>query len=171
VTPARPWSGSRGDSSRSRSPPLAALLLTPSGHRGAWLLFLLAFVFAVWSAFLFVALSREPGRRTTTVRRGRVATLHTLSFLVGDREKHSVDFVFDQMWGWLTISVDGRLIIRRFITFSVRLRRVFDFRVGTGERHDVRIEKTRPLLVAFARPQPTRAFCDGVLVAEDDGVS
>lgn len=135
------------------------------------LLFLVAFVFVVWAVFLFIALSRDPSRRISSARPGHVATTHTLEFTVGEREKHSVVFVFDQMWGWLTISVDETLILKKFITFSFKLRRVFEFPVGANERHTVRIEKTRPLFVAFARPQPIRAFCDGSLVAEDDGIS
>lgn len=147
------------------------LLLTTNASGGGFPLFLLAFVSVVCAAFLFIALSRDPSRRTRSGRPGKVATTHTLSFSVGDREKHSIEYTFDQMWGWLTITVDGRLIVRKFITLSLRLRRSFEFEVGIEERHTIRIDKTRPLLVAFARPQPTRAFCDGALVAQDDGVA
>lgn len=80
-------------------------------------------------------------------------------------------FTFDQMRGWLTIRVHGKLLLKRFITFSFRLRSEFEFEVGERERHDVRIEKTRRLMFAFANPQPIRAFVDGRLVAQVDGVS
>ncbi|WP_431221105.1 hypothetical protein [Leifsonia xyli] len=149
----------------------AAVLIASTGARSAWLLFLGALVLGVWAVFLFIALSRDPTRRKPSGRPGAVVTTHTLAFEVGEREKHSVVFTFDQMWGWLTITVDDRMIARKFITFSFRLLRVFEFVVGGAEPHTVRIEKSRPLLVSFARPQPTRAFCDGVLVAEASGVA
>jgi hypothetical protein len=150
----------------------AGLALITSVSGSTWLLFPVALVLVAWATFLFVALNRDPSRRlSVSGRPGRVATTHTLEFTVGDREKHAVVYVFDQMWGWLTISVDQELILKKFITFSLSLRRVFEFQVGKDEPHTVRIEKVRPLLVAFARPQPTRAFCDGVLIAEEDGIS
>ncbi|MFF9563540.1 hypothetical protein ACF1AJ_09365 [Leifsonia sp. NPDC014704] len=147
------------------------LLLNSDGARSAWLLLLVAFVLIAWAVFLFIALSRDPSRRSVRRRPGKVVTTHTLSFTVGQDEKHVVDFAFDQMWGWLTIAVDRAVIIKKFITFSLHLRRTFEFTVGNVERHAIRIEKSRPLFASFARPQPTRAFCDGVLVAEDDGIS
>ncbi|MEY9951936.1 hypothetical protein [Leifsonia sp. EB34] len=122
--------------------------------------------------FLLVALSKDPSRHPRAAPRpGRVATAHTVRFTVGDREKHDVVYTFDQMWGWLTVWVDGRLIVKRFVTVSFRLSSVIEFEVGEQERHLVRIEKTRPLMFAFAQPQPIRAFSDGALVAHNDGVS
>lgn len=122
--------------------------------------------------FFLVALSKDPSRRPpSSPRPGRVATAHTLRFTVGDREKHEVVYTFDQMWGWLTVWVDGRLIVKRFVTMSFRLSSVIEFEVGTQERHRVSIQKTRPLMFAFANPQPIRAYSDGALVAQDGGVS
>ena len=147
-------------------------LAARAGDRTAFGLLMFGAILVAMAIFSCVALAKDPSRRERNAARpGRVATTHTLDFTVGDREKHEVAFTFDQMWGWLTISVDGRLIIKRFITVSFRLRREFEFEVGERERHVVRIEKTRPLLLAFANPQPIRAYCDGTLVAENDGIS
>lgn len=122
--------------------------------------------------FFLVALSKDPSRRRPhSPRTGRVATTHTLRFTVGDREKHDVVYTFDQVWGWLTVSVDGRIIVKRFVTVTFRLSSAIEVEVGEKERHTVLIEKTRPLMFAFANPQPIRAFSDGVLIAQDDGVS
>ncbi|MGJ4844882.1 hypothetical protein [Leifsonia sp. Le1] len=148
-----------------------ALLPLSASVRFRPLLLLLAAFLVLCAIFLFIAVTRHPSRRTTAGGFGQVATTHTFSFSVGEREKHTIVYLFDQWWGWLTITVDGTMVVEKFITLNFRLRQVFEFTVGVDERHVVRIEKSRPLLVAFARPQPTRAFCDGVLAAEDSGVA
>jgi hypothetical protein len=151
---------------------LWALSAVGSNTRQAFVLLIFAAVVLGTGVFLGVALAKDPSRRAPGVSRpGRVATTHTLAFTVGERETHTVVYTFDQMWGWLTISVDGKLIVKKFITYSFQLTRVFEFEVGQHERHIVRIEKTRPLFFAGVNPQPIRAFCDGVQVAENSGVS
>lgn len=151
---------------------LWAVSAAASNARQAVVLLIFASVMVGMGVFLCVALAKDPSRRSPGVSRsGRVATTHTLAFTVGDRETHNVVYTFDQMWGWLTISVDGKLIVKKFITNSFQLKRVFEFEVGQHERHIVRIEKTRPLFFAGLNPQPIRAFCDGVQVAENSGVS
>lgn len=151
---------------------LWAVSAVASNARQAVVLLVFAAVVVGMGVFLCVALAKDPSRRPPGVSRpGRVATTHTLAFTVGEQETHTVVYTFDQMWGWLTISVDGKLIVKKFITFSFHLSRVFEFEVGQHERHIVRIEKTRPLFFAGLNPQPIRAFCDGVQVAENSGVS
>jgi hypothetical protein len=93
----------------------------------------------------------------------------SLSFTVGEREKHTVVYQFDQFWGWLTITVDGVLTVKSLVTLTFRLVSTFTFDVGITEVHAVRIEKHRALYRSFAKPQPIRAFVDGSLVAETDG--
>jgi hypothetical protein len=120
----------------------------------------------------FVTLTKDPSRRTPSATGAQNLTgkSHTLTFTVGDQEKHTVVFMFDQMWGWLTISVDDVMIVKGLVTLSFRLVTAFDFRVGQDEVHAVRIEKHRPLVASFARPQPIKGFVDGVLIAENDGL-
>jgi hypothetical protein len=62
------------------------------------------------------------------------------------------------------------MIVKGLVTLSFRLVTAFDFRVGQDEVHAVRIEKHRPLVASFARPQPIKGFVDGVLIAENDGL-
>lgn len=124
------------------------------------------------AALLALALAKDPTvHPPRPSRSGRVAATHTLRFTVGERERHEIVYTFDQMWGWLAISVDGKVIVRHFVTVSFRLRRAYEFRVGETEQHDIRIEKTRQLVASFGQPQPIRAYCDGRLVAEDDGIT
>lgn len=51
--------------------------------------------------------------------------------------------------------------------FSLRLNRSWE---RTLSGHRVRVEKTRSLLIAGARPQSYRVFVDGELVANADGI-
>jgi hypothetical protein len=94
-----------------------------------------------------------------------------LSFEVGTGEKHRVDFRFDQMWGGLTISVDGVPVKRDLRIFSVSLVKTYELTVGQTESHVVRIDKTRVLFFAGFRRQVVRAYVDGQLVAVDQTLS
>jgi hypothetical protein len=85
---------------------------------------------------------------------------------VGDAERHLIHFSFDQFWGNLSISVDGRRIIRDFRLFSLRTTKRYRFTVGEAERHDVVIEKSRKVLMAGFRQQTCAVFVDGRLVGE-----
>lgn len=88
-----------------------------------------------------------------------------VKFEVGESEKHEVVYTWDQMWGGRSISVDGIAIQKSRTVLSLSLRQVNDFPVGIEEKHEVRIVKTRPLLVAGFRPQHIEAFVDGVHVS------
>lgn len=89
-----------------------------------------------------------------------------LAFRVGTAETHDVVFSFDKFWGNLAITVDSVPAVRDLRTVSVSLTKIYCLSVGVRERHEVRIEKDRALLLAGARPQPVRAYVDGVLAAE-----
>lgn len=92
------------------------------------------------------------------------------SFEVGFEEKHVVSLSYNQMVGLLSISVDGREVIREQRTFSLSLVRRYELTVGVAERHSVRIEKHRKLLLAGVRPQKYRVFVDGRLIKEHEGM-
>ncbi|HEX8749275.1 MAG TPA: hypothetical protein VF717_19020 [Pyrinomonadaceae bacterium] len=92
------------------------------------------------------------------------------SFEVGFDEQHVVGLSYNQMVGLLSISVDNREVIREQRTFSLSLVRKYEFDVGTGERHSVRIEKERKLLLAGVRPQKYRVYVDGQLIREYEGM-
>jgi hypothetical protein len=145
---------------------------TAAGGRPVIIAYIAGAVVVFWALVLVVILVNDPTRRAPRpAGRGGVITAHTLEFTVGDREKHRISYLWDQMWGWSIVSVDGRLTIRQLVMFGVRRSRQLRFRVGDTEQHDIRIEKRRPLVAAFARPQPLSAYCDGALVAENPGVT
>ncbi|HXY27324.1 MAG TPA: hypothetical protein VEH82_03515 [Acidimicrobiales bacterium] len=85
-------------------------------------------------------------------------------FEVGEKERHLVTFRFDPLFGPLDIFVDGRPVVARLDTFSVRRVQRFGFAVGRRERHDVLIEKTRKRVVGGLLPQECKAYVDGKLV-------
>jgi hypothetical protein len=89
-----------------------------------------------------------------------------LQFVVGERERHLVVLSYDKFWGKLDITVDGMPLVSDFRLASVKLVKTYEFVVGVHERHAVRIDKERKLLLAGFRPQTCRAYVDGRLAAE-----
>ena len=65
---------------------------------------------------------------------------------VGEKEKHQVEFNFNQLRGTLLISVDNKPIRQATRLLNEPVHEVFDFMVGNAERLPVRIEKRRKLL-------------------------
>jgi hypothetical protein len=82
-------------------------------------------------------------------------------FEVGEAERHNVAFQFDQLWGPLKISVDGKRVVRKLGIFSLRRTNRFEFSVGSSEPHQVRIDKTRRALVGGLQAQECVTFVDG----------
>jgi hypothetical protein len=131
------------------------------------LVFFPAAAFALAGILFIVTASRRPtARQDATGTSGFAA--HGLSFDVGVVERHRVDFAWDQMWGNVTITVDGVPLQNDLQMFSVSLVKSWDFPVGVTEVHQVRIEKHRALFFSFARPQLILAFVDGQFVARKD---
>lgn len=89
-----------------------------------------------------------------------------MSFVVGTQEQHAVAFSFNKFWGRLTITVDGQSVLDTLRFASLNTVKTWEFEVGVNERHLVRIEKHRAVLLAGFRPQPVYAYVDGVLVAQ-----
>ncbi|MFY9613761.1 MAG: hypothetical protein WAT58_00025 [Candidatus Dormiibacterota bacterium] len=91
------------------------------------------------------------------------------TFEVGDQEKHTVRFLYDQMWGKLVISVDNEPVIQqtRILSFSTVSK--YPFAVGVDEKHNVVIEKKRKLMYAGFRPQVATVTVDGKEIGQYDG--
>lgn len=114
------------------------------------------------------------------------------SFEVGNKEKHSVDFSWNQFWGSLKIKVDDQLIKSKAITMNsptnlfnkleapseekwdiggleIQLIDRWVFDIGEQEKHQVKIEKERDKAFAWAKPQKYRVYIDNKLVEERKG--
>lgn len=85
-------------------------------------------------------------------------------FEVGEAERHSVAFQFDQLWGPIKISVDGKQVVRKLSMFSFRRTNHYEFSVGSSEPHQVRIDKTRKAVVGGFQAQECVTFVDGLEV-------
>jgi len=85
---------------------------------------------------------------------------------VGEAERHRVYFHWNQFWGISEIDVDGRKVIRKARPFGFAITSRYRFTVGESERHEVLIEKKRPLLYAGFRPQVVRIFIEGQFLSE-----
>ncbi len=115
-----------------------------------------------------------------------------MEFTLGQDEKHTINFSWEQMIGTSCISVDGKVVLRGrplaidevklllnkykylydiYINRRVPWQRIrsWDFEVGDQERYFVRIEKERPLLLAAFRPHSYRVYIDGDLIIERRG--
>jgi len=133
--------------------------------------FVVLFVFVCLVAILIsvrIVRARDPMRNPSMLESNESS--HALNFAVGRDEKHIVNFKFDQVAGWTTITVDGVLILKELSLVSFELMKPYQFWVGQHEVHAVRIERHRPLFLAFARPQPLKAFVDGILIADSSGI-
>jgi hypothetical protein len=82
-------------------------------------------------------------------------------FEVGETERHNVAFQFDQLWGPLKISVDGKPVIKKLGMFSLKQTSRYEFSVGSSEPHEVRIEKSRKALLGGFQAQECVAYVDG----------
>lgn len=138
----------------------------------SWWGLLVGGVAMILGIVLIVILRKDPyGQRNIAGVRTPTGKAHILEFKVGEAEIHEISYRWDQVWGWLTIRVDGALVRRQLVTFTVRLSNVAQFEVGEAEKHVVRVEKKRPLFLSAALPQPIGAYVDGQLIASHDGVT
>jgi hypothetical protein len=82
-------------------------------------------------------------------------------FEVGETERHNVAFEWDQLWGPLKISVDGKRVIHKMGMFGLGRTKGYEFSVGSNETHQVRIEKTRKALAGGLQAQECVTYVDG----------
>jgi hypothetical protein len=74
------------------------------------------------------------------------------SFEIGKRERHRIEFRHRKFWGNLDFLMDGKRIRTDHPPhFSPRMKHVLSVSVGEHEKHEVRIEITRPLFLAALR--------------------
>ena len=93
---------------------------------------------------------------------------------VGMNEKHQVHFKRNWFTGKLVILVDSQPVVTKSplnpaTHVSVKLSHKYDFSFGDLEKHTIRIERIRPLLLAGLRPHEYRVFIDENLVSEHKG--
>jgi hypothetical protein len=85
---------------------------------------------------------------------------------IGTQERHVLDVSWDQVWGLMSVTVDGNEVVHRRHLFGLRRVRRYEFSVGQSELHDVVVEKRKTLLVGGVRHQAVEVFVDGEKVDE-----
>lgn len=65
---------------------------------------------------------------------------------IGEKEKHQLEYQFNQLFGRLVIKVDDEPVMESIRLFNEPLFEEHEFVVGTSERSSVRIEKQRKIL-------------------------
>jgi hypothetical protein len=87
------------------------------------------------------------------------------SLTVGHYERHRVRYRRSNWSGRVRVDVDGAPVVRKWVLLGFPLEKTYHFTVGTTERHNVDVVKTRPLFLAWLRPQPVDVYVDGFPVA------
>lgn len=94
------------------------------------------------------------------------------SFNIGDKEHHKVDFNFSQMWGKLSVLVDGKEILstlREFKSpFSTKDAPI-TFDIGINEKHKVSIQRTMSPIFAGFFPMKYEVYVDDKLINTYNG--
>ncbi|MEP6662423.1 MAG: hypothetical protein ABJC04_02055 [Verrucomicrobiota bacterium] len=87
------------------------------------------------------------------------------SLEVGDLEKHTIEYEFNQLLGTLTIKVDQQPVKKHRRLFDEPVKELHVFVVGEQERFSIKIEKERKLLFG----QKNRVFVNDRLVKYCEG--
>jgi hypothetical protein len=85
---------------------------------------------------------------------------------LGELEKHTVEYEFNQLLGRLSIKIDDKVVRQSVRLFSEPLREDFTMTIGEHEKHTVRIEKQRKNLYG----QVNRVFINNRLTHLHQGV-
>jgi hypothetical protein len=95
-------------------------------------------------------------------------------FEVANSKKHRVSYERNWFSGKCVVHVDSECVstkspLNLLTHFSVTLSHSIEFPVGDIEKHDVRIERVRPLFLAGFRKHIYRAFVNGSPTLERHG--
>lgn len=101
---------------------------------------------------------------TTTLTKG----LNTMKFSleIGEAEKHTIEYQFNQLLGILSIKVNEKSVKKHVRLFDEPIKELHVFVVGTHEKLAVKIEKERKLLFG----QKNRVFVNERLVKYCEGI-
>ena len=88
------------------------------------------------------------------------------SLEIGEAEKHTIEYEFNQLLGTLTIKVNEKPVKKHVRLFDEPVKELHVFVVGNQEKMAVKIEKERKLLFG----QRNRVFVNDRLVKYCEGV-
>lgn len=79
---------------------------------------------------------------------------------IGKKEKQIISYSFNKFWGNVKIKVNNKKVISDFRLYSTSLSNEYHFEVGTIEKHQIKIEKIRPLIMAGYRSNTYKIYVD-----------
>jgi spermidine/putrescine-binding protein len=85
---------------------------------------------------------------------------------IGKEEKQVISYSFNKFWGTVKIMVNGKKVKSDLRMYSFDLSKTYEFIVGLNEKHDIKIEKIRPLFNAGFRSNTYKIFVDDQLFKE-----
>lgn len=85
---------------------------------------------------------------------------------IGAEERHVLDVSWDQVWGLMSVRVDGNEVVHRRHLFGLKRVRSYDLSVGEREVHKVVVEKRKTLPLGGVRHQAVDVYIDGEKVDE-----
>ena len=88
------------------------------------------------------------------------------SLEIGELEKHTIEYEFNQLLGTLNIKVNDQQVKKHVRLFDEPIKELHVFVVGNQEKYDVKIEKERKFLFG----QRNRVFVNDRLVKYCEGV-
>lgn len=88
------------------------------------------------------------------------------TIIIGEQEKHTINYSFNKFWGFLKITVNGIRIIKDLRTYSLNLTTSYEFEVGVKEIYHVRIDKIRPRINGALRSNKYEVYVNGTLFKE-----
>jgi len=105
------------------------------------------------------------------VERGNLTKKTNLSSMkfsleIGEIEKHTVEYEFNQLLGTLIIKVNDQQVKKHVRLFDEPVKELHVFVVGNQEKYDVKIEKERKFLFG----QRNRVFVNDRFVEKWEGV-
>jgi hypothetical protein len=123
---------------------------------------------AAWFGFFFaLTVARQPWLAACAVAVFVVTSLNVsrafnsdINLVVGQSEKHKVNFLRNQMTGKVRITVDGVVQLKKIEIVSSLTSR-YQLSLGTAEHHDITFVKSRPRVFAPWRTQPIQVLVDG----------
>jgi hypothetical protein len=89
---------------------------------------------------------------------------HDFDVIVGEAERHTVNFFWNAWTGRIRVSVDGVRVVNRLQLIDWKLHKTYEAAVGEKEHHVVNFVKTRKRLAPGFRAQPVTTYIDGHVV-------
>lgn len=83
---------------------------------------------------------------------------------IGEKEKQTISYSFNKFWGNVKIKVNNKKVVSDFRLYSSTVSKIYNFEVGTFEKHTIQIEKIPPLIMAGFKSNIYKVYVDEELI-------